>query len=459
MKAAMAAPGSRSSAVVVLDSSVWRKEHLLRSGPGAALLHHLRSNRLQLALPEVVEAETRAKAQKEARTALKHIRDNARYLRNFSGLDISGGLPSEHTVEQGFGFALAEMQDVLLLVPLTLDQVRAAITKVVERIPPNHHKDKRSGKEIEQFRDTLIWEAAVSLLADHDVYFVTGDDAFFVDKNDGSNRISEKLVDDSFSEEAHAGAKLLASRLSETLVISNNHLKAYSTLVDCLKALNAMTAMSHDESEGMIAQIEQWLNSCVREHYDGPSASFWVSHFIDGRVFRTEAPDDMQIAFELQFRLSGTLHSSEWPGILKVRGEGMRDNSHVTNVFLSELEARWAEGAGYPFQDRVAKYIRTDGDEFAVDIFEMGGPGDEKCAELRRLVASHGFEFRYSAESDGKMADRSIRGRVPGLAAWKALLSDLEQRGYWHLTVQGPIPWLWEDEPGSGASVHDSVVA
>ena len=123
------------------------------------------------------------------------------------------------------------MQDVLLLIPLTLAQVRAALTKVIEKIPPNHRKDK-GGKEIEQLRDTLIWEAAVSLLTDHDVYFVTGDDAFFADKNDRRNKVPESLVDDSFFEVEDLDSKALAPRLAETLITWNNQLKAYSTLIE-----------------------------------------------------------------------------------------------------------------------------------------------------------------------------------------------------------------------------------
>ncbi len=413
----MSSPPDPLPILVVLDTSVWRSQHLLWSRLGAALLHHLRSHGMRLALPEVVEEETRALAEKEALQAFDKIEENARYLRHFSGYDIRASLPERYALPSGLGTVMNEIHDILLRIPIALEHVHAALRKVIDRVPPNNRKDK-DGRYREQFRDTLIWEAAVSLTRDHTVHFVVEDGAFFEPDN---------------------GGKHVARELADTLP-SECCLTVHSTLLDCLVGLGAMEPMSDPERKEIITQITEWIHRCVQRHFANNDDAIYTSHLpAEGQIFRSREPSDMEIGVDLRFGLEGFRNC---PGSLKIRGDGLRENTGVRYINLTEIEIRWTEGTSYPFEDRVAEFKKREGEEFLITIDIA--PFEEAEDEVKKLLAEYGIAYQFSEGFDwGRWFGWSIRGKVPEIDTWVALLSKMEQLWYRSLTVEGPIPWRW----------------
>jgi hypothetical protein len=157
---------------ILLDSSIWRRTHLLRSHEGEALIHNIRTAKRRLLVPEVVEKELIFGAKEEALKAHNEIGKLVRKIRDFSGHDMSFALPSESDLDYGMQRRMEELDDILVRIPMTLDHAQRALDRVIEGQPPN-------AKE-EQFRDSLIWQCLMSQLNKcSKIYFITGDKAFF----------------------------------------------------------------------------------------------------------------------------------------------------------------------------------------------------------------------------------------------------------------------------------------
>jgi hypothetical protein len=68
-------------------------------------------------------------------------------------------------------------------IPFSLNAARSAFLKTIDRVPPS---DKT-----QEFKDGVIWSHCVDLLAEADVYLITGDNAFYSGR-DYSRGLAEK---------------------------------------------------------------------------------------------------------------------------------------------------------------------------------------------------------------------------------------------------------------------------
>jgi hypothetical protein len=84
---------------------------------------------------------------------------------------------------------LTELGKVILRVPFTLEHAKEALDMVDARVPPN-------GPKNQQFKDSAIWQAVLSLCGEYRVHLVTNDRAFLIDRDDPTKGLANNLADD-----------------------------------------------------------------------------------------------------------------------------------------------------------------------------------------------------------------------------------------------------------------------
>lgn len=161
---------------VVPDTNIWRNELLLKTPLGAAILYVVKLNNGTLGLPEVVEKEITRVTVTAGMEAVANIEKNFRTIEVLLGSRPDYAVPTANDFEACVIGRLAELQDVLLRVPFTIDHARSALDKVIQKLPP-------SGNKHEEFRDTAIWETVLELANVHSVHFITGDLGFFKERD------------------------------------------------------------------------------------------------------------------------------------------------------------------------------------------------------------------------------------------------------------------------------------
>jgi len=153
-----------------LDANIWRKEQLLNSSMGAALLYRLSKIGGRIALPEVTEQEVMWRAVITGRVAVGNIRNDLAVVRSLVGKTDEIELPSDSAFEEAAEARFRELDDILVRVETSLGHYRSALRRVIRGSAPNTTK--------EQFRDSLLWEAVVHLLPDYRVVLITNDSDF-----------------------------------------------------------------------------------------------------------------------------------------------------------------------------------------------------------------------------------------------------------------------------------------
>jgi hypothetical protein len=159
---------------ILLDTNVWRSTALLRGILGRVLISHLQLSGKRLLLPETVEKEVIETVTGHLTSLCDEIdaRSNELDEYNTDVFDNEFYLPNASEIRQAVKKRLRELSPLMVKRPLTLRQTRGALDMVVRHEPPN------IGKR-EEFRDSLIWQAALDSDARDTVHFVSSDKAFF----------------------------------------------------------------------------------------------------------------------------------------------------------------------------------------------------------------------------------------------------------------------------------------
>jgi hypothetical protein len=174
-------------AFVLIDTNIWEKERLLKSSLGAALLFVVRQIGAKIALPEVTEMEIVHRIIDVGTEAVEKIKSSFVTVQAIMGFRPDYELPSRKEFEESARKRLSELADVLYRVDLSVGHVKSSLGRVIQHASPNKRK--------EQFRDSLLWEAALELAESSKVYFITADSDFFQDA-----KINKGLANDLLEE-------------------------------------------------------------------------------------------------------------------------------------------------------------------------------------------------------------------------------------------------------------------
>lgn len=174
---------------VVVDTSIWRAEPLLKTPLGVTLGYTLSRRGGVVGLPEVVELELTRQIVEAAQDASDKARRHLHVLRTITDDPLLGvNLPNADVVSRKVNERIAQLAPVLVREPFTLDHAKAALAMVNAKVPPN-------GRENQQYKDSAIWQAVLSLSMRFSTTFLTTDKAFFHER-DPAKGLAENLVED-----------------------------------------------------------------------------------------------------------------------------------------------------------------------------------------------------------------------------------------------------------------------
>ncbi|NER02260.1 MAG: DUF4935 domain-containing protein [Okeania sp. SIO3C4] len=141
-------------------------------------------------LPEVIESEVLKHTIKVGCKAVEQINSNFKKIEIITGKRSDYQLPDENEIQDAIKSRMKEIEPLIKRVPFTFEQAKSALQRVDEGTPPN-------GEKNQQFKDSAIWEAILSLLEEnYEVHFVTQDKGFFDKKNVNSNHLAENLYEE-----------------------------------------------------------------------------------------------------------------------------------------------------------------------------------------------------------------------------------------------------------------------
>ena len=161
-------------ACVVIDCNEWIRLKWLGSPIGLTFISALKRDlSLKLAIPEVLGGELDKHRAETARSLLRRLEDASADIKVVTGNPTAAGIITltEVSIEVTIRERLSAIAGQTIYPDMSIDEVRRALARVNAEAPPN-------GPKNQQMKDSLLWEACVTLTNDHRVIFVTGDNAF-----------------------------------------------------------------------------------------------------------------------------------------------------------------------------------------------------------------------------------------------------------------------------------------
>ena len=305
---------------ILIDTNIWRKTLLLRSGLGPALMHLVNSMGLKIALPEVVEGEIHKQILDMAIDSCHKIERGFRDLGAVLGAHRPYEIPTQKDIEGAIKKRFEDLDKFIVRIYFTLEHAKNALFRVNHRIPPSSSKSQ-------QFKDAAIWEAALELGEGYKLLFITEDGDFFDDKD--RRIINRKLAME-----------------CENLGIS---IKIYSDLSILLKDLREKAPeLDYDSIANSIhASIANQLSQSASRNglritkIQKPNIS----------AFITEDHDILAIEFDMIFDtidIGGTSDSKKLNPVLIVEGDGkyIISTKSAVETRIHSIETRWENEVG-----------------------------------------------------------------------------------------------------------------
>jgi len=187
-------------------------------------------------------------------------------------------VPTAEAIQEGMQQRWADLGGILKRIPLSLEQAKAALRRVVEKISP-------SGVNIEQFRDCCIWEAAFELAAERVVHLVTNDSAFY----EGRDR----------------SRGLLAEALRQELARCGREIRIYPSVRDLLSRMD--TAVLALDEAAIAEAIVRAVTPRAREIAAKEARGFELGRLLGTRIsgYATPKPSVVAVSFQVRFELEG----------------------------------------------------------------------------------------------------------------------------------------------------------
>ncbi|MGB3508190.1 MAG: PIN domain-containing protein [Microcoleaceae cyanobacterium] len=167
---------------VVIDANKWRQDSniLLKTPLGVALLYCLKQKNGCIGLPEIIENEVMKHTIQVGCEAVEQINSNFKKIEIIMGKRSNYEVPDKTEIQKSIESRMKEIEPWVKRVPFTLEHAKSALQRVDEGTPPN----KPEGRDKQQFKDSAIWEAILSLLKkNYEVHFITEDKGFFMNRN------------------------------------------------------------------------------------------------------------------------------------------------------------------------------------------------------------------------------------------------------------------------------------
>ncbi len=315
---------------IVIDTNIWRSNLLLKTPLGSALLYFLRRINGYIILPEIIEDEVVKHTVETGLDAIDKINTNFRIIEILMGSRIDYELPDKNQLELVARNRFTELEKIIVRVPLTLEQARGAIRRINEGKQPNGHKNQ-------QFKDSVIWEAILTLLDSYNIHFITSDNGFFKDKKADTNRLADNLQED------------CKKRKGRVFI--------HKDVESCLKNLEK-DAPSLNQQE-LIKAIDQVLPIDPRQELLLETGFEVIELSVNSSsvsAFLTEIVGKLALSFELQYKLVDTQTNQDdemrRDATLEVVGECLYEpeTSKISEINIQSERVKWLEPTGEPGQ-------------------------------------------------------------------------------------------------------------
>jgi hypothetical protein len=311
---------------VILDANIWVEERLLQTPIGSALLYSVSTSKATIAVPEIVELEANKVLREQADEALRGISKHMSLLKRLSGnSEIRLMSPATDAVHHGIMLRWKRLTGVITRITFSHDHARNALNRILSGCPP-------CGKKNEQFRDCCIWEAALEVARDAPVHLITGDLAFYGNRNP-SNGLSP----------------LLQTEVREANLSVNIH----HNISTFLSAIKKTVAQLDDDEEIIARRITQAVFPAVKDIVDGLDKHgelFAVGDPSTPEIqgFSTPEPSICAISFSMRFQLQNAGLLREPDAVLTVDGTCSYNTQNKDDVAEVEIESWTArvEGEG-----------------------------------------------------------------------------------------------------------------
>jgi hypothetical protein len=298
--------------ILILDTNIWIKEHLLRTATGAAFLYAVRQIGGKLLLPDVTRREIIACVARTGADAVKNMERGLSIVQKFTGSCPGITLPSQDAFRQSAEARLNEISDVVTSVEILERHLRNALNRVIERRPP--------ASSTEQFRDCLLWEC--SLDVNQNCLLVT-EDGDFLDKNDKGKVLSPALADE--------GA---------------GRVRLFLSIADALRSIQPQLPHINDEAiaqalgDAVLSEIERHISD------QGWQTGHRVGSSIE--LYATERPNATAAVFTLEFQALGgedLYGRSVEEGVARISGECiLTSDLDISELALNEFQLATLEG-------------------------------------------------------------------------------------------------------------------
>lgn len=174
---------------VVIDTNIWRSELLLKTPMGVSLIYALQRQGGRIGLPEVVEAELTGQVVEMGLEAANSLVNSSWKVNILTDSPFEVPVPTKVELEKKVNERIAALAPMLVREPFTLEHAKAALKMVIAKLPPNKADNQ-------QFKDSAIWQAVLTLSREYTVRLVSNDRAFLNKRNEPSSGLAQNLLED-----------------------------------------------------------------------------------------------------------------------------------------------------------------------------------------------------------------------------------------------------------------------
>lgn len=310
--------------IIIFDTNIWISELGLNSTKGSATRFFIKQKKAKIALPEVIRLETISNVKDILITYISRIETNYRQLLTVFGKLKEIVLPNEDEIIEKAENLVSDTGLEVIEIPFSLESSKQSLSKIIEKLPPS---DKS-----QQFKDGVIWADCVNLLKQDEVYLVTGDKAFYQDR------------------EYNKG---LSENLKAEISDFPNRLRIFSNLSDLLKEIKSSFHIDQDSlAEKYFATNSKSIEGiALRNDYiiEMPP-KVTVSSFV------TEDPTKVIIEYEIIYKCTDSSNKGRSNATLKALGDGMyyTDTKEFQNLKSLGEELHFKDELG---EDKVVKNV------------------------------------------------------------------------------------------------------
>lgn len=275
--------------IVILDTNVWISDLALTSNVGSAVRFFLREQNARIGLPEVVRLEAEFHLRTTINDHIEEIRKSHRQLLSVFGQLKEVVLPDHDEVEGLIAKLFESLGVPIEEIPFELDSARASLVRAVTKLPPSDRS--------QQFKDGVLWEDCLKILARDSVYLVTADKAFYKSRNLSLG---------------------LAEELQSDLEGRPNELRIFPSLGDLLSEIDTGVRIESNELiNAYLAVHGQRIESMAAKH----GFALQGDPVADMDVFVTENPELLFASFAITFPCFDESGDSREGAQIRARGE------------------------------------------------------------------------------------------------------------------------------------------